>query len=362
MLEAIANDLDAAKDAGRARRYVSFAHLVLDGKPLPTLADAERQLSEALALATGAQVRLEPVESTATVFRLDLAQLGWRTRDVFEQIERRRSVGAYPLRPFDLLLLEYPFSTALPDEGTFAKRLEPFLARKNQLRPVPFVRGDWLTAALVSGGKPTPLAEDLKSLAVLEQALARGGALPVGPPVPRPFGGAPFVGTKRADGPPLAPLSGWYAGDATSEPAPFVLAAELVRDGRAVKGVTVDQPFKFRVSSDRRVFLTLLMIQADGEVRVLPFGGGNVLQPKVERELSPGADGFVISGIVTGGPAATEYFVLFAAETELPLPVIVQSTHTDRPVWRFLLEPTAKEPFDQNKVVRKVVPISVTRK
>jgi hypothetical protein len=169
------------------------------------------------------------------------------------------------------------------------------------------------------------------------------------------------VGKKLADGrTPLPPLSAWYTGDVTPDPAPFTLTAELVSADRPVKSVTVDQRFKLRVSSDRRVFLTLLMIQADGEIRVHDLGGKNVLQPKIERDLSPGADGFV-AGIVTGGPAATEYFVLFAAETELPLPVIVQSAHPDRTVWRFLLEPTPKESFDPNKVVRKVVPISVTQ-
>ena len=355
VLEAIADDLDKANGAAQSRRYVSFAHLLGDSRPLTNLTDA-------LSLATGAPVKLEPIEPTATVFRLDLDQLGWRTRDLFEQFEGRRPAGAHPLRPFDLLLLEYPFA-ALPAEDAVTKRLEPFLARKNQVRPVPYVRGDWLATALASGGELTPLGKDLRSLAALERALARSGTQPCGPPVPRTLGEIPFSGAKLADGrTPVGPLSAWYTGDVLPVTAPFEFTAELVSDGQVVKGVKVGQPFQLRVSSERRVFLTLLMVQADGEVRVHDLGGKNVLPAKTERDLAPGADGFVISSILTSGPAATEYFVLFAAETDLPLPVIVQSTHPDRTVWRFLLEPTAKEPFDPNKVVRKVIPIPVTRK
>ncbi len=76
---------------------------------------------------------------------------------------------------------------------------------------------------------------------------------------------------------------------------------------------------------------------------------------------TPGAEGFSISGIVTGADSTTEYFVLFASETEFPLPTVVRSRHNERKVWRFLLEPTEKEPFDPNKVVRKVIAIPVMK-
>jgi hypothetical protein len=364
-LEAIADDLDSAKGAAQARRYVSFAHLITDGK-LPNLADAERRLTDALERASGSKVTLEPIDPTATIFRLDLKSLGWQTRELFERMDGRVSLGPHPLKPFDLLLLEYPFGV-LDAEDTVAKRLESFLASKNQLRSVPFIHGDWLASALVTDGKLTPLGEDLKSLALLEQALARSEKPPVGPPVPRILGGAPFDRPKSTDGRvPIPPLSGWYTGEVTPEPAPFELTAELVSNGQVVKGVKVSEAFQLRVNSNRRVFLTLLMVQADGEIVVQNLLGGSVLQARAQRELKPKSDrnpdGFKISGILTGGNATTEYFVLFASETELPLPQIVQSTHPDRPVSRFLLDPSAKERFDPNKVLRKVIPIPVTGK
>lgn len=364
-LEAVADDIDRAnakgndRNAGLSLRYASFAHLVRDDRPLPDLVAAERRLNDALSAATGAPVRLEPVDATATLYRIELTKLGWRTGELFQKMERLKPVAPFALRPFDLLLLEYPHATLrLADGSAPTKRLDAFLAAGNQVRPVPFVRGDWLTAALVRGEKPTPLAADIKSLAALERAM------PDGPPVPRQLGGAePLVIPKPADGrTPIPPLSGWYAGDVTPDPAPFALTTELVADGRPVKSVKVDQAFKLKVRSDRRVFVTLLLVQSDGAVRVQEIDGGSVIQTDASRELAPAADGFRIASIITGGDSATEYFVLFASEVELPLPTVVRSRHDDRPVWRFLLEPSAKDAFDPNKVVRKVIPIPVTKK
>jgi hypothetical protein len=365
-LDAIADDLDSQKakpgNIGPHVRYASFAHLVRDGQPLPDLLEAERQLQNALFAATGAKITLQPVDRTATVFRFDLRDLGWSRTDLFEKMERLNPAGAIALRPFDLLLLEYPHATALPAADPRAGRLKPLVDPQSQVRPVPFVRGDWLASALsLPRQYRTPLALELGSLTSLEQAVAAGKEKPDGYSGPRPLGTAPaLVVPKPADGrTPIAPLSGWYTGDVTPDPAPFTLTAELVSDSQVVKGVKVDQPFTLRVRSDRRVFVTLLVIQADSEVGIQEIGGGSVLQADTVRDLGPLSGRFSISGIVTGGTSATEYFVLFAAETELPLPTVVRSLHPERPVWRFLVPTSAPEP---NRVVRKVIPIPVTKK
>jgi hypothetical protein len=367
VLETVAGDVALVKprDGGPYPRYISFAHLVRDGHPPPDLATAERELKAALALVVGHPVALEPVDDCATCFRIDPARLGWWTGDLFERVERRRPAGAFTLRPFDLVLLEYPFGELLPPDA-LAKQLEPLTGAAAQVRPVPFVRGDWFTSALVRGGKLTPLAEDIRSLTALDKARGASEKEPDGPPVPRALGTAePLRVTRQANGRvPLPPLSGWYTGDVAPDPAPFALSAELVANGKPIRPpvVAVDQRFKLEVRCNQRVHLLLLMVQADGEVRVQEVEGGGVLVSKMPRELSPNGEGFSISGIITGGTSATEYFVLFAAERELPLPTIVRSTHPDRPVWRFLFDPGAKEPFAGTPVVRKVIPIPVTKR
>src|SRR5262249_4447124 len=153
ILRTVANDLDTA-GANKNYRYVSF---IRDGQPLPNLGETEQRLNAALSLIAGEPVAAEPVDPTATVFRIDLGRFGWSTRELFRKVERRKDVGAVALQPFDLVLLEYPHATRAPNDPQM-KRLEQFLAAKNQIRPVAFVRGDWLTSALASDGKLTPLA------------------------------------------------------------------------------------------------------------------------------------------------------------------------------------------------------------
>ena len=332
---------------------MSFADRIRDDGPLPDLVTEERQLNAALSAAAGVPVNLEPVDSAATLYRIDLAKLGWRTGDYFFRMERRVAVKPYPLRPFDLLLLEYPDGALRPADGSaLTKRLEPFLAAENQVRPVPYLRGDWLTAALVRDGKPTPLATDLASFLAPNRKSGDG---------PRVFGGAgPLILAKPAGGrTPIPPLSGWYTGDVTPDPDPFALTAEIVVGGRAVKSVKEGERFKLRVVSKQRVFLTVLKIEEDGEVRVQEIDGETLpvlVQGDTPRDLSPGADGFSFTKSAS--------IVLFASEADRPLapPVVVRSGHDTRPVWRFLLEPTKDNPFDPNRVVRKVLAVPVTKK
>ncbi len=378
-LTTIANDFASASadakagEPGEYLRYVSFAHLIKDKEPLPNLIVAEQLLRDALTLATGSPASLEPIDATATTFRIDIRKLGWHTNDLFNKMEGRTARGVFRFQLFDLILLEYPHARELAANDLLTPRLEKLLARGSQIRPIPFIRADWLTGALVDGNllsralghnrELTPLAVDLKALVALKRGLAQKDEELVGP-VAKPFararaGGKPEKSDERA----LVPaLSAWYAGDAMSAKPPFALKAELVVDGKTVTRVKEGEMFQLRVSCDRAVRFTLLMIQADGEVRVQPVQGGDFLKENTERSLSPNGKGFVISSITTGGDTATEHFVLFASETELPALTILQSRHTDKHVWRFFMNPTAKEAFDPNAVVRKVVPIEITSK
>ncbi|MBP3955831.1 hypothetical protein J8F10_11100 [Gemmata sp. G18] len=378
-LAAIADDFERASanakagEPGEYLRYVSFAHRIVDGKPLPDLVGADQRLREALNVVSGLSVGPEPIDSTATVFRIDTRKLGWHTRELFNKMEGFTVGTAVRFRPFDLILLEYPHARALAANDLLAPRLEKLLARESQVRPIPFVRDDWLTDALVGrnflsravgrGPDPTPLAEDIRALAALEKAIAGKADEPDGP-IARPFAGARAVRVSASvEGrAPIPPLSAWFAGDVAPVKAPFVLKAELVIDGKPVKQVKASEPFQLRVSCDRTVFFTLLLIQADGDVRVQTVQGGTVLKADTERLLTPNGKGFSISSILTGGDTGMEHFVLLASETELPLPTVLQSKHLEKPIRRFLFNPTAKEAFDPNAVVRKLIPIEVTSK
>ncbi|VTR95840.1 planctomycete cytochrome c domain protein : Planctomycete cytochrome C domain protein OS=Rhodopirellula sp. SWK7 GN=RRSWK_00334 PE=4 SV=1 [Gemmata massiliana] len=377
-LTTIADDFASASEAvkagepGEYLRYVSFAHLIKDKESLPNLIVAEQQLRDALALATGNPASLEPIDATATTFRIDIRKLGWHTNDLFNKMEGRTVGGVFRFQLFDLILLEYPHARELAANDPLATRLTKLIARGSQIRPVPYIRADWLAGALVDGNllsralgrswELTPLAVDLKALVALERGLAQKAEELVGP-VAKPFARARSVAVpETAEGRAPIPLSAWYVGDVTPAKPPFVLKAELVVDNKVVTRVKEGESFQLRVSCDRTVFFTLLMIQADGDVRMQALQGGTVLKADTERTLTPNGKGFVISSILTGGDTGTEYFVLLASETEFPLPTVIQSKHPERPVRRFLLNPTAKEAFDPNAMVRRLVPIEITSK
>ncbi|MCI0699929.1 MAG: hypothetical protein L0241_02465 [Planctomycetia bacterium] len=369
-LSAMLDDFDRQRPIdGLFMRYVSFAHLIRDGQPLPNLAVAEERLREALCVASGKRVKLVAVDPSATLLRIDLRELGWHTRDLFEKVDRNKVVGIASIIPFDLLLLEYPHGFLLAPEDPFSERLGAFFKQAEHLRPVPFLRADWLTNSLLKGKQSTPLADDLRSLVELAEA----NDPPPGP-VMRPFAGLKALTVPDSESGQravIAPLGSWYAGDVSSIRPPFKLNASLQSSGKSVHTIRVDEPFSPRVEADSRVFVTVLMVLADGEVRVQEIGGGYVLQPNTPRDLAPpGRNEFRITSILSGGDSATEYFVLLASEKEIPLPTIIRSKHAEgddpkqnrRPVWRFLVEPPKGELRGSTQVVRRVIPIKLVKK
>lgn len=344
--QTILTDLAGKPDAATHFRYFSFAHLIGDGAP-PDLAKPVDELRAALT-AVGSPPKghpvIEPVDDCATVYRFDVRTLGWDDRDEFRRLAPRLPGSVYPLTAYDLLLLEYS-NPAAPDA-----KLAAYVRDARLARPVPFLRGDWVSRVLA---KDSPLAADLRHLT----ALAREGkGAPYGP-TGRAFGGR----TPVPPAPPGTPVTAWYAGDVVPERPPFDLKAEIELDGKPVTAVTTADTFRLRVTTDRNVWFVLLLVRGDGSV---------VVQP-TNKNLFLGA-GETVLLTDTGKPfhvteAGTEYFVLFAAEKELPPPIVVETRHppgaapdAPPPVRRCLFG-DAKD-FDPSRVVRKVIPVTVTAK
>ena len=333
-------------------RYLSLGHLVPDDPSSLKLAAEERKLQLALLAASGKQTDPPfPVDDTATLFRLDIRTLGWDTRDLFDRVVKgSANAHVYPIIPFDLILLEYPFRHTPPAN---AAKLQQFFTDTKQHRPVPFLRADWVSESLASG---TPLAADLESLVMLAEARAKNAKeMPCGPPA------RPFASAKGAK----PPLTAWYGRDA--DPDPFGLQFDAVDPGRkSLTEIRVDEPFMLQASAKREVRFTLLNVLAIGDVRFQAVTGGDIVKPDAARLMRPDTGKpFSFSGLLTR-QEETEHFVLLAAETEAELPklTIIRSRHSDGPecreknlypVWRFVFD---REP-DPAKVVRKVLPIKV---
>jgi mono/diheme cytochrome c family protein len=380
-LEAMLTDLDQQAEEAPHLRYFSLAHLIRDDEPLPDLKKVEFDLQRALTWCgvkpPPGKAAAEPVDGTATLFRFDVQHAGWDNRNLFSRSPRSGLTGIYQLTPYDLILLEYPHGFGLAPDDPIAKRLDEYFAAAGITRRVPFLRADWLAEKLAM---KSPLADDLRSLGELASALQKAGSPELGKEEKMPCGPAtrPFAGKnpappapKAAAVRPILPLSAWYSGDCQANAPSFSLSFVPVdAGGKTLTTMRTDTKYRFKVTTDRRVNFVLLSVFADGDVAIIPTRQGGVLLEAGDHFLSPENSGaFLMTASPTGEAKATEYFVLLASIEKLPAPVVVRSRHSDAPdcrekgfypLFRFVLDGDAK--FDQSRIVRKVVAVTVTDK
>jgi mono/diheme cytochrome c family protein len=95
--------------------------------------------------------RCEPIEDTKTIYRLDLTKVGWNKTPY----PNRKDLNLY-----DLALLEYPYSVARLDSPLFRAVMTELLTETHQVRPVPYVRGDWFVSRVMQ----PPIYEDFLQL------------------------------------------------------------------------------------------------------------------------------------------------------------------------------------------------------
>jgi mono/diheme cytochrome c family protein len=133
----------------RHTRYLSVSHLLDAPDSEARLAAARKDLQQALAALRPADRKgplvLETIDPRRTVFRIHLERLGWN-KQPFERKRKGKSLGKSEVNLYDLLLLEYPYAILPP--ALFPEPLAQFLLTTKQVRPVPYLRGDWLVAVL----------------------------------------------------------------------------------------------------------------------------------------------------------------------------------------------------------------------
>jgi hypothetical protein len=362
-------------------RYFSLAHLLSENGPLPNLGMEEKRLELALRWCNlDLREPPQPVDGTATLFRFDMRTMGWDARGLFVSPIKDAPPDASPLKPYDLILLEYPHGYRLPLDHPQTARLNQYFKTTRLIQPIPFLRADWLAEKLARG---KPLADDLKSLTELRKAFEKKKSdlenpenIPCGPKMRAFLGNNPeSLAIKPETGIPILPLGAWYSGNCRTDPAPFTLTAKAVnKELEPIKSVVKRAPFLLQAKSDRKIYFVLLMVWSDGTVVVQPTNKNGFLNPDEETTLFPGGGSteFKIEGLLKGGQKVTEYFVFLASQTEIPTPLIVKSRHADTqdcrdqqlfPISRFFFDPeTKKANFDPSRVVRVVVPIDVLAK
>jgi serine/threonine-protein kinase len=104
-------------------------------------------------------VKLIPVGTTRTIFRIDLRTLGW-DKQPYKQVKGGKVVGNSTLNIFDLALLEYPYGRVGHASITNSLLVKEFLNHANQVRPIAYIRSDWFVSTVTL----PPLYEDFLQL------------------------------------------------------------------------------------------------------------------------------------------------------------------------------------------------------
>jgi serine/threonine-protein kinase len=164
VLRTILKDVQALSADNQQRldsfRYVSLNHLLAGGITKAEL-DYNRQ---ALTLVINHLSRKpefvvpKAIDPTDTVYRIDISGLGWDDTPYV----RREGTEDVPSKVtfYDLLLLDYPYGIIYDGSPTYRQLLTQFLVPTHQVRPVAFLRGDWL----VNTAARPPLYNDLLQL------------------------------------------------------------------------------------------------------------------------------------------------------------------------------------------------------
>ncbi len=147
-------------------RYLSLNHLAPDKARRKAVSDALRAVLRVQSRDRARLVEPEAVEPTGTLLRIDLRELGWESP----------AFDSPTPNLFDLLLLEYPYGV-LPN-APFSPELSTFLRQTKQVRPIPYVRIDWLIRALTTDplyteflyvlGKPRGVPPPSEAIKLLE--------------------------------------------------------------------------------------------------------------------------------------------------------------------------------------------------
>jgi hypothetical protein len=347
-------------------RYVSFVHRI----PQRLGSDELRQLENELRLhlqQCGLKT-LVPIDPPATIFRFDLREAHWHRRELFVRIQQGAPVGVYPLSPYDLLLLDYPWVEGEKSEPEWPEGIQKYLREAQLFRPIPYLRGDWLSQVL---SPKSPLAEELRSLTALAQTLEQQKWPPIGRendvpcgPVPRPFHTLAFSPSSRPSTP--LPVTAWCRPDSLTSDVPKGWHAELITPkGQRLQQVRTGEPFQLRIRTPNDTHFTLLMIWCTGHIEIIETNRGGFLKAG-EHILTPrDAEAFRIVDILTGEKETREFFLLLTSPQPLPPVTIVRSRHATSPrcerqksypIERFLLEPQERS----SPIGSLLVPIPLT--
>lgn len=321
-------------------RYVSLAHEVPDAvAPLePRRTALRKAVTE---LSKGTDGLLQPVDPAETVFRFDVRTAGWDAKlfATVKEVNDKEVRTPQPWNLFDALLLEYPHGQYYDDIKSFLALRDTFLKPAAQVRPVAFVRGDWLIDAL-----PTlPFAADLR------RHFNKPVRATVKPAALRASG-------KRV---PLLPLDA-MSQDVEPDPAPFKLMYFETVDAKSKEAKAqfkIGDTFVISLTSSQDLFIEIALTDTKGDTDLLPI---QRIDRNIPAYVRPdGEDGFTIP---EGTPLGKSYVTLYAAEAKFSAGEVLKARgFADHVLHRFYALDGPAAGFDPVKVLKRTIEIEIRK-
>ena len=286
-----------ALSRGREDFLKGFRQVVKEGAPLPI-----------------------PVDATETIFRFDLREAGWHHKP-FKKIALNGDInGPADGNLFDLALLEYPFGVLPRGSATFDDLSTKFLKPAGQVRPIPFIRGDWFVNAVAT----KPFAEELGDLILPFQAIPPGILKPrpqvEASPLKLPVASATAV--------PIPAIDSLYGPDHSPVvPRGLVIGTfDFSFDRPRVKFSPGDK-LRLRLKADDKLFYEMMWIDSDAKIATFTFVEKNEAGKTAELILPEKDD---VLGVVLG----KEKFLLFVSTREFTLCERWRPTVANKPIER----------------------------
>jgi hypothetical protein len=238
----------AGPETGANYRYLSLHHLADEGE----LSKARATFLAETASVLKAGAVIQPLDPTQTIFRFDLQKAGWHHKPFKKLNEKGEDAGQADGNLFDVVLLEYPYATYPEKSAAFDKLASTFLVHARQVRPVPFVRGDWFAEATTT----SQLADDLRNLIQLFEPVPPGLAKPKM---------AELAAAKKIT---IPAVDAWRGADPTGDPSVKGLKVETIDFSLNMpkSRFAPNQRFRLRITAEEPMYYQLLWVDSTGKV------------------------------------------------------------------------------------------------
>lgn len=374
VFETILQDMKSVTFADRKwMRYVSFAHLIGDtpqdlGRLTEEVA-ALREVLKTVSKATGDP--LKPIETTGTLFRLNLKELGWDAQR-FQRVPPRSPKEFEKWNLFDLVLLDYPQAMTYPASQLYDQVMSEVLVPMDQVRPVAYLHGDWLRLYL----SHQTVREEMVRLIKYTPTIKRS---PTDEPAPL-FRPTKFesplpvelpVGYHFDQGKLIPPIDSPAVHTFPLKKPPFDVEFEIVdaatRQPR--RQFTQRQRFAFTLKSNRDVYVELYW-QEIGGGRLQSLGDPLVkaYQPRLLDKVRD--ERGVESDLMFSDDIGTERLIFFASDEKFPPGELIRFDHPTDPIER-LIHPLPLErssdgryhlSWDPNRMVKRTIEYTIVER